>query len=285
MKKIIITISLCLSIVVIYSQTPCANDSNIYEFTFSGKKYEVVMEKKTWAIAADGAVERGGYLAAINSLEEQNAVYDAVINGAKVPPTYVSIANGGGIAYVWIGANDIATEGTWVWEDADSGTHFWTGQGAAGTGGGAAFGNAYVNWGGKSTATIKEPDNFNDDQNCGAMAMAGWPSGTTVLGSASEWNDIICSSEIYFVIEFEPSGSEEIQHDQEIRIYPNPANDIIHINGDYNFVEIMDIAGKVFIKSDFSKKIDISSLSTGVYLVKILKGNHVLTKKIIINDL
>ena len=283
MKKQILTLGLFLSMLVLSAQTPCANDTNIYQFTFGGKNYEIVMEKKNWADAASCAVERGGYLAEINSLEEQNAVYDAVINGAKVSPTYVVIANGGGIAYVWIGANDIAAEGTWVWngDNEGSGTPFWTGQGAAGTGGGNAVGGAYVNWGGKSSGSIKEPDNFNGDQDCGAIALAGWPSGTTMLGVAGEWNDIICSSEIYFVIEYPGSSSMEYEKQDIIKIYPNPATDKIFIKGDLDAAEIVDITGKQLIISSDNRHLDISELASGIYFIKLFTGDQIYIKKII----
>ena len=71
---------------------------------------------KTFSDAAAYAVERGGYLVEINSLEEQNTVFDAIINGAVVSPNYITISNGGGIAYVWIGATDNFAEGTWLWD-------------------------------------------------------------------------------------------------------------------------------------------------------------------------
>jgi hypothetical protein len=39
-----------------------ADTSNVYEFSFNGKSYEVVKEMKTWNSAVACAVEKGGYL-------------------------------------------------------------------------------------------------------------------------------------------------------------------------------------------------------------------------------
>jgi len=183
----------------------CANEKNIYKFTFNGKKYEVIKELKTWMEAAACAVERGGYLVEINNQEEQNAVYDAIINGGKISPAYTSVNDGGGIAYVWIGATDKQTEGKWLWDGNNNtyGINFWKGEGAHGLNNGTPVKGAYNNWGGKSNGKPNEPDNFASVQNYGAIALAGWPSGTTKLGIAGEWNDIIGSHTLFFVIEYD----------------------------------------------------------------------------------
>jgi lectin-like protein len=114
MKTLMLLILAVLFATNIFAQ--CANETNIYEFTFEDKTYEIVKELQMWDVAAACAVERGGYLVEINSQEEQNAVYDAIINGAGISPTYVSINNDGGIAYIWIGATDQNEEGTWLWD-------------------------------------------------------------------------------------------------------------------------------------------------------------------------
>ena len=181
---------------------PCANPSNIYSFTYNGKSYEVVKEMKTWEDAAACAVELGGYLAEISSQGEQDALFDAIINGAGVSPTYTTSPDGGGIAYVWIGATDVLTEGSWIWDGDNngSGSNFWNGEGSAGAGGGSAVGGSYINWGGSSVGPPKEPDNWNN-QDAAGIGLTGWPTGTTLLGIAGEWNDISITNLMYFVIE------------------------------------------------------------------------------------
>ncbi len=58
----------------------------------------------------------------------------------------------------------------------------------------------------------------------------------------------------------------------DITIYPNPANDIIHISGNnfQNSITITDLNGRVVIQDDSSSNtLDISNLVKGVYLIKI----------------
>jgi len=284
MRNVLLVLLLAAISGKIFSQ--CAADSNIYEFTFDGKKYEVVKEKQTWTLAADCAVQRGGYLAEINSLEEQNAIYDALVNGAKVPSNYVSVNDGGGIAYVWIGGNDLTTEGTWVWDGNKNGAAdtFWTGQGAAGSGGGAAYSNSYINWGGKSKSTVNEPDDYGNAQDCAGMALAGWPSGTTLYGSAGEWNDIGCNAGLYFVIEYTPSGTGEFQENDKYEVYPNPVKGILYFHTVYDYAEIIDLNGKVHLRSFDAGQMDIASLNPGIYVLKALKGRHLILEKIIRQD-
>jgi hypothetical protein len=106
----------------------CATTSNIYAFNYNSKTYEVVKENKSWVDAASCAVERGGILTEINDLAEQSAIFGALDNNANIT-TNNTIAPDGGGAYVWIGGNDIATEGNWVWDGNNDGTstQFWQG--------------------------------------------------------------------------------------------------------------------------------------------------------------
>jgi len=264
----------------------CADTANIYTFTFDGRTYEVIREKQTWANAAACAVERGGKLVEINSQAEQDTVYHAIINGAGVPVNYTAIPNGGNIAYVWIGATDQQVEGTWRWDgDNDgSGLHFWTGQGANGANNGVVVGGAFVNWGGKSTGTMREPDDYGNNQDCAAIGLAGWPAGTGLLGIAGEWNDIISSSLLYYVVEYDSlvTGIGRISPAPEVDIYPNPARHEILVQADkLEKVELMDLQGRCLLTSD-STRIALQDVPAGLYLMRIQAGGRMTVRKLII---
>lgn len=286
MKLIFTVIAVFIMYSPLFSQ--CADSANIYTFTYNGTTYEIVKETKTWVDASGCAVERNGYLVEINDLNEQNAVYNAIIGGAGVSPTYTAIANGGGIAYVWIGATDQQTEGTWLWDgnNDNAGSNFWTGQGDNGVNNGVAISGAYVNWGGTSTATPHEPDNYESGQDNAAIALAGWPSGTTMLGIASEWNDIIGTSQLYFVIEKNnSSGIQDNSFDSEgdLIIYPNPTNGTINVTIENEFIEILDVNGNLIKRFKNTQVIDLSEFNNTVYFIRIIGDSFVKTKKIILN--
>ncbi|UWY27968.1 endonuclease [Flavobacterium sp. TR2] len=85
-----------------------------------------------------------------------------------------------------------------------------------------------------------------------------------------------------------PEIEEEIAAD-EISIYPNPSNGNFDINpgntDDPYSVEIFSFSGqKVFEKQNTtSPEVSVHNLSTGIYIIKITKGNKTAFKKVIIN--
>ncbi len=266
-----------------------------YNFEYDGKDYQIVKDLKTWEDAAADAVSKGGYLVEINDQNEQDAIYDEIINGAEIPTDYVTISNGGGIAYVWLGATDKTTEGTWLWDGNDdaTGTNFWTGQGANGSGNGQAIDDLYYNWGGTSQGTSQEPDDYGSGQDAGAIALAGWPSGTSMLGVASEWNDIINTSELYYVIEYDETQSINNINKINFEIYPNPTTDFITINSEnlekVKTIRLISITGtktyQMETENVASIEIDMSYLPTGIYFIALYNQNNILigTEKIIKN--
>lgn len=273
-----------------YGISQCADQANIYSFQYNGKNYEIVKEKQNWSDAAACDVERGGYLIEIDDANEQSAIYDTLINASGVATNYTSVADGGGIAYVWIGATDQANEGTWVWDGNDDGTgmNFWNGQGAAGAGNGSVANNAFIYWGGANTSTYNEPDDYGSGQDYAAIGLDGWPGGSGSLGIAGEWNDIAGSNTLYYIIEFD-STNTSINHSekQEVGIYPNPAREKFVIRDEqvrYNKYELMDMTGRLI---DSGKAVDntvvqTDELQSGIYIVRLSNEKESIQKKVII---
>lgn len=172
----------------------------VAQFTFNSHTYQIYDDLKNWADAqteASGRIANGatGYLAEINSAVENTAILNALLaNDSSFTQT---AGDGGGARYVWIGANDNQIEGTWVWDN--SGTNFWTG---AGQNGSSQAGN-YSNWGGNALIGMYEPDDFNGNQDAGAMALESWPNGAPFsIGSAGQWNDISGANTMPYVVEY-----------------------------------------------------------------------------------
>lgn len=290
MKKLVLIISGLLYMSGLWSQ--CADPANMHHFTFNEKSYLVVKELKTWTDAASCAVELGGSLVQINDKNEQAAVFKGIIDSAKVASDYVEIFNGGGIAYVWIGASDQNEEGQWIWDgDNDNeGDLFWTGEGQNGANDGKANNGSFAYWGGITAANFNEPDNYGGQgQDHAAIGLTGWPEGTTALGSPGEWNDIVGSSLIYFVVEFDsiidastllglPSQLEK----RKPKVYPNPASTQIHIEADQlELIEVLSLQGKILYRYKKSP-LPVDELAPGFYLLKISTLKDSFTEKILI---
>lgn len=73
---------------------------------------------------------------------------------------------------------------------------------------------------------------------------------------------------------------------ESIKIYPNPAKNILHIElpnqfKDFN-VEITDMTGKLVLKTENQNEINISGIDSGNYIVTITFNGEKISKKIII---
>ncbi|MFZ4399707.1 MAG: T9SS type A sorting domain-containing protein [Bacteroidales bacterium] len=253
----------------------CAQTANIYSFSYGGHNYQIVKELKSWTDAAACAVERGGYLVRIDNSAE-NAQLITAITSAGISSSYHPVDDGGGASYIWTGGTDKNTEGNWLWDGDNNnvGTNFYSGQGTAGTGGGAAVGGSYINWG---CSTLCEPDNYFylHDQDALGLAISSWP-----YGAASQWNDIDINNTLYYIIEIENTGIKDTKGSLNFDIYPNPATDFIQINGllpnkDNLEICIISTEGKSLLNQKYTnRRIDISAFSNGIYFIKIQSENE-----------
>ncbi len=210
--------NLLLAVVVLImnynnARAQCASSSNIYSFVYSGKTYEIVKENKTWIEASACAVSRGGILAEINDVAEQNAIFTELNSNAGITASNTVAPDGGGGAYVWIGGNDLSVEGNWVWDgnNDNNSTQFWMG-----TSTGNSVGGLYNNWG-------NEPDDWNG-QDALALSLNGWP-----LGVESEWNDVDHTNTLYYVIEHPTilCNSTSTINETACDIYTSPSGNYI----------------------------------------------------------
>lgn len=81
--------------------------------------------------------------------------------------------------------------------------------------------------------------------------------------------------------------SIESLNDKTIRIFPNPASDHLTVQNEDESIhlEIVDLAGKIFIKQDCDKtcQVDIMTLHNGIYLLNLYQqGKFLSTKKLVI---
>ena len=73
--------------------------------------------------------------------------------------------------------------------------------------------------------------------------------------------------------------NEEIS---SLLIYPNPAKNTLTIDGDYTSATIYNVVGKVVLTTEYQKTIDVATLGSGIYFIRINTKNASTVKKITI---
>lgn len=163
------------------------------EFSFSTDRgsYVLVADAKTYTEAASYArSELNGTLASFESKSDFDGFYSALqatVAANSLTPTRAE--DGGNAKFIWLGATDSITEGSWVWDNGEGNltyTDFW---------GSGVLGN--------------EPDNNEGlasgrDQDGLAIGMENWPEGRDSgagYGDAGFWNDVDVANTLYFVVE------------------------------------------------------------------------------------
>jgi len=172
------------------------NRTALETFYYNGHTYKIVKTTSTWQDASTAAHDDGGYLANIESIAENHEVYSRLYHFIDKGEYASSIAsNGGGATYIWIGANDLNEENTWVWENNTQ--QFWSG-----VSNGNAINGLYSNWGHNTAELQREPDNTSNQDTAG-IALTEWQLGSGNLGQPSQWNDLIANDALYYIIEYD----------------------------------------------------------------------------------
>ena len=68
-----------------------------------------------------------------------------------------------------------------------------------------------------------------------------------------------------------------------LSFYPNPVKNTLTIEGIYSKVDIFDMFGKLVLSSEFTEKINVSSLANGIYTLNIKTAKGTQTQKITIS--
>jgi len=70
------------------------------------------------------------------------------------------------------------------------------------------------------------------------------------------------------------TGIEDVEQEFEMKIFPNPANDVVHISHnlskDPDMIEVYTLMGQRVLITNFSNEINIVSLSAGVYMLNLI---------------
>lgn len=274
MKKNLLLFILPLLFVTNSGSAQCAAQQNVFAFTYNGKAYEIIKENKTWVNAAACAVSRGGYLAEVNSAAENEAIFSQ-LSIAGVNPDDTAAPDGFS-SYVWLGGNDITTEGSWFWNGDNNltGIPFWVGNAN-----GNAVSGRFTNWG-------NEPDNWGSGsgQDGLGMAVIDWP-----LGTAGHWNDVSHNNTLFFVVEYDTTMAiEKAAIKNALTLHPAIATDVVTITTAETItgVAIYTPAGQevqsITATAINNGVVSVANLPAGMYVIAIqLNNNVVVTKKII----
>lgn len=116
------------------------------------------------------------------------------------------------------------------------------------------------------------PDWELDDEDALPAAFLGWAGINTVYGALNPTAETLSTEQFNL---------------NTLSVYPNPADDHITIKGTdqtIDSVEIFSILGKRVLKTTslMNDAVDVSELTSGVYLLKINSGVNSVTKRIII---
>ena len=98
-------------------------------------------------------------------------------------------------------------------------------------------------------------------------------------GMASMYDDFLFSG---FSGLYGDANVCSLESDGKISVYPNPAADVVYINGVAEAdVTVTSLSGAVVLAVDGVNSVDVSGLSAGVYLMTVNTGDNVYTERII----
>ena len=146
--------------------------------TFSDHTYALTTTAMTWFQARDNATALGGYLTTINTKAENDWLTSTFFIGHG--------------AAIWHGANDNATENTWVWDNGTTSGDNGLTDDLCGTVSDCRDSNA--TWAdGTEKWNTKEPNQYQGtEEDCG-----------NITRSDGTWNDLSCIRTLYGIIEFD----------------------------------------------------------------------------------
>lgn len=143
-----------------------------------------------------------------------------------------------------------------------------------------------------SDGTIEQVEFFVDGESIGIERLAAYDvlmedyeiGMYTLTAISTDDQGLTTTSEPVTIEIVDVLGIEDIVDLKlDVVIYPNPTNDVLSIesNTEIQKAELFTLGGKK-IKDNFTNSIDISSISTGLYLLNIyLENGKIITKKVI----
>ena len=86
-----------------------------------------------------------------------------------------------------------------------------------------------------------------------------------------------------FIFDYEVYDADAVEEVAfSTSIYPNPAQDFVMIESEANYVEVVDVYGRVVFATEMADmlKVDMSDFATGIYFVKLHNNGATSVQKI-----
>lgn len=82
-------------------------------------------------------------------------------------------------------------------------------------------------------------------------------------------------------------GEDEFETPMLLNVYPNPANDVLHISGtdDGAQIALVDLSGRMVMavkSTNETTLLNVSALAQGVYILQVIQGDQMISEKVII---
>lgn len=102
-----------------------------------------------------------------------------------------------------------------------------------------------------------------------------------INGNAITSNKYIVTEDLNISALFKPIDGIADVENMSLLLYPNPVQDILHIDGEYTSLEIYNMTGRLMISGCGETTINVSSLPNGTYVVKAKYHDKIATYKMI----
>lgn len=77
----------------------------------------------------------------------------------------------------------------------------------------------------------------------------------------------------------------ESEKEESLKVFPNPTNGFVNIEANQiQSIQVINSRAQVLVERKQIDKIDLSSLASGIYYIKVITKNSVLTQRILLND-
>ena len=174
------------------------SDNPKFTIPSTGQEYKIIRETVTWSQAVENSIIYGGNLAQFETdLEAQNFwdVFSSSEFYENLNQEFeTSASEEGGAKYIWLGANDAISEGTWKWiQDLGDGVEL------------SIDNSRWAN------------SDFDENKDSLALALEDLQDSVTEepLGNAGQWNDLNSNNNLlYYLVEgpFEDSDFPDVTY-------------------------------------------------------------------------